>query len=143
MSSINLRRVLLGGLAAGVFVNISQIVLNTMVLSRESEAAMRALNLPVIGGQAIAYFTAWGFLQSFIAIWLYAALRDTLGPGARSALILGVLIWMLSFLLPRLGGYVLGMYPLWLTLKSAAWTLIETPLSVLLGAWLYRVEEIP
>jgi hypothetical protein len=47
MKGINLGRVIIGGLVAGVLINISEFVLNTVVLKTEMEAGMKALGKTV------------------------------------------------------------------------------------------------
>ncbi len=42
MGRINMGRVIVGGLLAGLIVNISEFVLNTMVIGLDMEAAMKA-----------------------------------------------------------------------------------------------------
>ena len=39
-------RVIVGGLLAGLLINISEFVLNTFVIAKDMEAAMKAMNLP-------------------------------------------------------------------------------------------------
>ncbi len=54
MSTINMKRVALGGLAAGLVINVSETILNVPVLGGEMEAALAKLNLPAFGVSAIA-----------------------------------------------------------------------------------------
>ena len=62
MGRINAGRVILGGLLAGLIINIGEFILHELVLKAQEEAAMAALNLPPPGGSAIAWFVAGGFL---------------------------------------------------------------------------------
>jgi hypothetical protein len=74
MGKINWNRVILGGLVAGVIINIFEYVLNGVILAKDMEAATSALGRQV-GGSALAMFTVWGFLVGIFAVWLYAAIR--------------------------------------------------------------------
>ena len=46
MKGINFGRVILGGLVAGVLINVSEFVLNNVVLKADMEAGMKALAGP-------------------------------------------------------------------------------------------------
>lgn len=85
MGRINWTRVILGGLVAGVIINIFEFVLNGVVLAKDMEAATRALGRE-IGGSQLAMFVVWGFLVGIFAIWLYAAIRPRYGVGWKTAL---------------------------------------------------------
>src|SRR3989442_14768444 len=74
MGKINWIRVILGGLAAGLIINVFESVLNGVILAKDMEAAISALGRQM-GGGALAMFIAWGFLVGIFAVWLYAAIR--------------------------------------------------------------------
>ena len=54
MGRINVGRVVLGGLLAGLVINISETVLNLLVVAQAMEESLRARNLPALGGGPIA-----------------------------------------------------------------------------------------
>jgi hypothetical protein len=138
MTGINTRRVVLGGLAAGLVLNVSESFLNMVVLAKANEASLKALNLPPIGGGAIAFYVAWGFLQGLVTVWLYAALRPRLGPGPRTAVLAGLLVWLLAYAIPGLGNAFTHLTSWSLALTFLGWTLVEAPLVAVLGGWIYR-----
>jgi hypothetical protein len=138
MAGINLKRVLLGGLAVGLVLNVSESILNMVVLAEANEAVLKNLNLPPISGGAIGFYVAWGFVQGVVTVWLYAAMRPRLGAGPRTALVAGLLVWLLAYVVPQLGNAFTHLAPWSLTLTYLAWVLVEAPLVALLGAWLYR-----
>ena len=80
MHTINYARVIVGGLLAGLLINISETLLNAVVLARQMEAAVQRLNLPPIGGQAIAGFVVFGFVLGIGCVWQYAAIPSTTRP---------------------------------------------------------------
>ena len=67
MSSINWRRVILGGLLAGMRINVIEFILNGIVLAKDWEAAIVALGRPPISGSQIAVFFVWSFI-----LWVYS-----------------------------------------------------------------------
>ena len=85
MAQINTGRVILGGLAAGLVINISEAVLNLVVLGAENEALSASLGVDPVGGGGIAVYTIFAFLIGIVAIWLYAAMRPRLGAGPGAA----------------------------------------------------------
>ena len=100
MGKINWNRVILGGLVAGVIINIFEFALHGFVLAKDMDAAVRALGREV-GGGALLMFLAWGFLVGIFAVWLYAAIRPRYGAGAKTALCAGAAVWGLGYCLPR------------------------------------------
>ena len=137
-TGINFRRVILGGLVLGVLLNITESFLNLSLLARETEASLKVLNLPPISGGAIAFYVTWGFVQGFVTVWLYAAIRPRLGPGPVTAVAAGGTVWLLAYALPGLGNAFTHVAPWGLTIKVLLWTLVEAPLAALVGARLYR-----
>ncbi len=141
MTQINTGRVILGGLAAGLVINISEAVLNLVVLGAENEALSASLGVDPVGGGGIAVYTIFAFLIGIVAVWLYAAMRPRLGAGPGAAVKTGVVVWGLTHVfrvvdfavfLSLTGGFVTTIL---------VWTLVETVLAVYVGAWLYQEEE--
>ena len=49
-----------------------------------------------------------------------------------------MVVWALAYAFPALGNAMTGLSPWPLTLKIMAWSLVEAPVTALLGGWLYR-----
>ena len=81
MGRINLGRVVIGGLLAGLLINIGEFILNGVLLAEDMSAAMAALNKPPIDNSMIVWFVLLAFGVGFMAVWLYAAIRPRFGPG--------------------------------------------------------------
>ncbi len=138
MSRVNMARVILGGLAAGVLINIGEYLLNDVVLAEEVRATMAGFNLPAPGGGAIAVFVFLGFGVGITAVWLYAAIRPRYGPGAKTALCAGSAVWFLACAYPDVAFAALGFFPVGDTVVVLIWRLVEFSLATLAGAWLYQ-----
>ncbi len=138
MGGINWTRVILGGLLAGVVINVFESVLNGVVLAKEWEAAMAALNRKPMGGGQIAVFVVWGFLIGIFAVWLYAAIRQRYGPGVKTALCAGAAVWGLGYLLASAPPIVMELFPAHLMTIGLAVGLVEILVATVAGAWLYR-----
>src|SRR5215472_12200620 len=96
MAHTNRGRVLLGGMLAGVVINVVEYVTNGLVLKQAWAQAMQALGKPSeLSGAAILTFNIWGFLLGIAAVWLYAAIRPRYGQGVGTATRAALAAWVL------------------------------------------------
>jgi hypothetical protein len=139
MKGINLGRVILGGLVAGVLINISEFVLNTIVLKADMEAGMKALGktVPQSGG-TIAVWTILGFAMGIASVWLYAAIRPRYGAGAGTAARAGVIVWFFGSLVCTVVIVNMGLFPF--SPLPVVWELAQAIIATTIGAWLYKEE---
>lgn len=75
-----------------------------------------------------------------VMVWLYAAVRPRLGAGPKTAVIVGLVIWLMAWVFVLLPMSVTGMLPGRLALIACIWGLVEVPLASVAGAWVYREE---
>ena len=139
MGKINWTRVILGGLVAGLIINVFESVLNGVILAKDLEAAIGALGRQM-GGGALAMFIAWGFLVGIFTVWLYAAIRPRYGTGPKTALCAGAAVWGLGYLLASVTPIALHLFPRRLMAIGLAVGIVEVLAGTLAGAWLYREE---
>jgi hypothetical protein len=137
MAGIRVGKVVLGGLAAGLIINIGETILNIPLLGAQLAEALQARNLPPVGGGSIAYFVGACFLLGILIVWIYAAVRPRLGPGPKTALTVAVLVWLLTFVWSGGAQAAMGIMPLKLTLVGLLWGLGEVVIATLVGAKLY------
>ncbi len=137
MANINTGGVVVGGLVAGVVINVSEYVLNEPVLGAEFAAAMAAHNMPPIGGGAIALFLTYGFALGLVLVWLYAAMRPRFGPGPKTAVIAGVAAWFLAYVTSMVFVGPMGLMSAQVIVIALIWGLVELVLAALVGARLY------
>jgi hypothetical protein len=140
---MNMSRVIVGGLAAGLVINIGEFILNGVILASSMASAMARLNLPPVGGSAIAMFVILGFALGILTVWLYAAIRPRYGIGPKTALCAGATVWFLAYLYPSVGMGAMGLFPTDLILIGLAWGLVEILIAALAGAWLYHEAPMP
>lgn len=141
MGRINTGRLILGGIVAGILVNISETVLNTVVLKRPWEEAMRAMGKPmVMTSTALMVWIAWGFVYGILCVWLYAGIRPRFGPGPATAMKAGFVAWLLAGLLPNVAMANMAIAPASLLTTSGIWTLVESLVVTIVGAAIYREE---
>jgi hypothetical protein len=140
---MNMARILMGGLAAGLVINISEATLNVAVLGDDWAQVMTALGKPseFTGGQ-IALFNVMGFALGIATVWLYAAIRPRYGAGPKTAVCAGSATWTISMLLPSIGQAAMNLFPPNLIAIGLVWSLVEMIVAGLVGGKLYR-EEAP
>jgi len=141
MGSINLVRVVLGGLAAGVVLNAVDFVVQGMILEQQWTEAMRSLSRPPIGGSAIAMFVVLDFLYGITIAYLYAAIRPRMGAGPSTAVCAGLMLWTVVGLFGLLGNLPLGIFPLGLLFTGVGAALPAYVVAGLVAGWLYREDE--
>jgi hypothetical protein len=138
MQKINWNRVILGGLLAGLVINICEFLVDGLVLGDQWTAAMKNLGRPPMGSSATAAFVLWGFLVGIYALWLYAALRPRMGPGPRTAAFAGCAVWIMGSLLPSISAVAMHLFPRHLMAFDLVLTLVEMVVGTVIGAWLYK-----
>jgi hypothetical protein len=139
MKRINFGRVILGGLVAGLLINISEFVLNSVVLKSEMEAGMKALGktVPQSGG-TIAVWMILGFVTGIASVWLYAAIRPRYGAGPGTAARAGVVVWFFGSLVCTVVIVNMGLFPF--NALPVVWELAQAVIATIIGAWLYKEE---
>ena len=143
MAHTNRGRVILGGLLAGLVINIVEYITNGVVLKEAWGQAMQALGKSAdLSAGAIVTFNVWRFLLGIAAVWLYAAIRPRYGAGPNTAIRAGLATWAVAVFLANLGNYPLGLFPTRLLVISSVVALVEIVVATLVGAWLYREEEV-
>ncbi len=140
MTGINMARVLIGGIVAGLVINIGEFVLNMFVIQKEMDEAVARMNLPPIGGQQIGTFVALAFVLGIGTVWLYAAIRPRFGAGVGTALCAGAAVWFFAYVYPSVGMVMMGMFPAGTTVLALVWGLVEVLAAAALGAWLYQEQ---
>lgn len=136
--SINTARVVLGGIVAGLVINVGEYVLNMFIVKTEMEAALARMNLPPVGGQAIATFVTLAFALGIVTVWLYAAIRPRFGAGVSTALCAGSVTWFLAYVYPTIGLLTMGMFPVSTSVIALVWGLVEVMAAAVAGAYLYQ-----
>ena len=99
---INTKKVLVGGLVAGVIINIIDFVANTYILGArmkaESDAFKPGMSDAMMAGNAVISYVIMDLVLGFALIWTYAAFRPRFGAGARTATYVAVLFWLLALI---------------------------------------------
>ncbi len=137
MGSIGLKGVFVGGLVAGLILNVVDYVLYGVVLAKDFADALQAVGRPP-ADNLIPLFILLDFLYGILLVYLYAAIRPRYGPGPKTAVWAGVIMWLLIGLLHAVGEAPLGLLPLRLYLLGTIVSLIALPLAAVAGARFYQ-----
>lgn len=143
MSKIHMGRVVVGGLVAGLVMNVSEFLLHGVVLAADGQKLMEDWNRLGLNVQPDPTMLAWliaiTFALGILAVWTYAAIRPRFGPGPSTAICAGLAVWAMSYLYAGVYVYAgIVILPAKLTWLPVGWSLIELPLATLAGAWLYK-----
>lgn len=142
MGKINLARVFLGGLLAGLILNIFEYVLNGLVFASQWNDFEKALGRQMRSG-AIPFFVVASFVMGIGVVWLYAAARPRLGPGPKTAALTGLAFWLFAYAIPAADHVMANLSPGRLTVTVTLVLLLGTILASLCGAWLYKETATP
>jgi len=137
MGKINWSRVLLGGLLAGVVIDLADYVLNTYVWAEQNAALMRALGVQ-LRPNAIPVFLLEGLVLGIALVWAYAVARPRYGAGPKTAVITGLGIWVIGGVLPDVDLWASGILPTRTLCIGTLVGLVLTLVASLAGAALYK-----
>lgn len=126
---MNTKRILLGGLLAGSVIVIGETVRQAIVTPA---APASGVSMPV------GVFVLRGVSLGIICVLLYAAARPGLGAGVKTAITLGLLVFLVGTLFPPLGLTMQTFAPAQRLLGTIIWNAVQLPLATVAGAWLYR-----
>jgi hypothetical protein len=130
---------------AGVVANVIDFVTNNYVLAADWQAWASQHSIDpatLTSGSVAGTFIVIDFIFGLLLVWTYAAMRPRFGPGAGTAVISGLVLYVTVTVV--LTGFVqLGVLPMALFVKSSGGALVSTLASAIAGAALYKEEEGP
>ncbi len=139
MGKINVGRLILGGIVAGIAIDILDYFVDGVWLAQRWADGMAQLGHTGFSQVQIILFNVIGILTGIVAIWLYAAIRPRFGAGVKTAIIAGVAVWLLSVLFPNLAlMHVSHLFSNHLTAYTTLGGLVEAVFGTLAGASVYR-----
>lgn len=141
MGKINMGRVFLGGLLAGVFLYITEFVLQGVILSgawAEAQKAIGRSSADMNMTMSMVIYALWSLVIGIGSVWLYAGIRPRFGAGAGTAVKAGLAVWVVGSVAPMLVGVASAVWPTRLLCTGTAAELILFPLAVVIGAAPYK-----
>lgn len=141
MAHTNHSRIILGGLLAGVVINVIEYIANGVLMRDAWTSAMQAMGKSEgFTTGAMVMFAGCGFLLGIASVWLYAAIRTRYGAGPNTAIRAGLAAWAIGSFIPSLASYPMGSFPTSLLVISTIVALVEIILGTMAGAQLYKEE---
>lgn len=135
---MNGKRILLGGLVAGVFVNVSEAILNGGILMDEYQAVAEMHSIAETSW-AMAGYIVGALIFGLAVAWIYAAIRPRFGPGPATAALAGVVVWIVGDGVPTIWFMAMGLsFGAGATILTVVWTFVEMVLAGLIAGWLYQ-----
>jgi hypothetical protein len=139
MGKINIGRVILGGLVAGIVVDILGYLVDGMLLASRWSVEMKLLGHADFSSGQIVGFNILGLIGGIVMIWLYAAIRPRYGAGIKTAICAGLAFWLIGVLLPNASFMgVAGLFTRHLTLYTTLGGIVENVVGAIAGAALYK-----
>ena len=137
MGRINVKGVIVGGLVAGLVLNIFDFLVWGVWLGPDMAAAMQAAGRPPVDN-LIPLFVIVDFLFGIALVYLYAAIRPRFGAGPGTAVKAGLFVWVLSYLLHAIAEAPMGLLPQRLYVVGTLVGLVQVPLAAVAGAKFYK-----
>jgi hypothetical protein len=139
MGKMNVGRVILGGIVAGIVGDILGYVFDGVLLAPRWAAGMKALGRPEFSSSAIIGFNVLGLVTGIVLIWVYAAIRPRLGAGVKTAVYAGVAVWVVGVLVPNVSFMcVAGLFSHHLMAYTTLGGAVEIIVGAIAGAALYK-----
>lgn len=138
MGNINLGRVILGGLVAGLVLNIGEFVLNDFILGAQMKSFFAAHNFAEPGTGFMIAAVGLTFVMGIVLVLGYACIRTRCGPGPRTAVIAGLFAWFALYCYSGIiNGILFGIPPATMALVIV-FGLVEYSLAAMAGGYLYK-----
>lgn len=140
MSAINTGRVVMGGLVAGVVLNVLDTVNGLFIMAEDFAANAARLGLDPALMEAPSVMASWiiiDFLIGILLVWLYAAMRPRFGPGPRTAAFAGLAFWA-GISLVLFGFTMMGVFDMSMMIKATVLQLVFSVVASVAGARFYQ-----
>ncbi len=144
MGGINVKRWLIAGTVGGVLFWVIEGVAAMLFYMDQMEASLTAHNLSMeMNAQTTILSVVVSLLAAYVIVFFYAAARPRFGPGPKTAIIVGTVLWFGTYLLTLIGYHMLGLYPTSLLITWGIVGLGEMILVSLVGGAIYKEEPAP
>ena len=140
MGKIKIRKLLAGGLIAGVVLSVIDVAMYGVVLKAPMAVAWKSVGRPTMTDMQRSLEVPLSILLDFVVgvvlVWVYAAIRPRFGAGLGTALKAGLASWFLAGALCA-ALTVQGVMPLGVMTITILVLLVEYPVAVIAGARIY------
>jgi len=139
MGKINVGRLILGGIVAGIVVDIVDYPIDGVLLAPMWNNQLSTWGRAPFSGTQMAWFMGLGLIIGIVSVCLYAGFRPRFGPGVKTAIYAGFAAWILSTAVPNVAlMWVTHFFSGHLTLYTSLGALVEIVIGTICGAALYK-----
>jgi len=132
---MNKVRIVLGGLVAGVVVNVIETVAHRFLFRSYEELGREPLTM---SGAILIWIV--GLIFGVLLAWLYAAIRPRYGAGPKTAILAGLYLWIVAGLLVWIGFLPLIRWGTRLMIIGIVTNLVAYVIAGLVAGYLYKEE---
>lgn len=138
MSNINTGRVVLGGLLAGLVLNIGEVILNDVFLGAHMKEFLARHNVAEPGTNFMVIAVGLTFVMGIVLVLGYASIRTRFGAGPKTAIIAGLFAWFAVYVYSGIINGVFFGIPTGTMAMVVVYGLVEYVLAALAGAVVYK-----
>jgi hypothetical protein len=138
---INISRLILGGVVAGVVLNIITGIVNARILNGDFQNWATGMGThlhPPAQPVQMCFWVLMCLLDGMVGVWIYVGMRPRFGAGPKTALLAGLLVWIAGRLCVAFDMFSLGVFPWQLLAGQSILGLVAILPGVLTGAWIYK-----
>ena len=134
---INVKSIITSGLISGLIICLSAITM-VPVVGNEMDQVLASRNLPPLSNMAMLFFALLSLINGISLVLLYALVKEHLGAGIKTSLIVSLAFWFLTYFLSNVSLVAYGFMPVRLTVIGTVWGLGELLLAGIVGSKLYK-----
>ena len=144
--AMNTSKVLVGGIVAGIVLNVIDWLVYTKLIADRVAASMEHFkpgsSAVMMSGNAITVYVITDLVYGLLLVWTYAAVRPRLGPGPMTAATVAFLFWIFgAFIWANF--LVIGMTDPRLFWMEQLIGLITLIIGAVAGCALYKEDSAP
>ncbi len=141
MGKISVGRVVMGGVLAGVFLFLTEFLMQGVWLGSAWTEAQKALGKGTSASgmsTTMMIYALWSLVLGIGTVWIYAGIRPRFGPGPGTALRAGLVAWAIGSVGPVLVQVAAGIWPTQLLLTSMGGEFVLFTVAAVMGAAPYK-----
>ena len=133
---MNINRVILGGLLAGIVYFLGDGLVHGVLLKQQWAAILGPQTQQDL--HSPAYFLPYDLLKGLAVIWIYAGIRPRFGPGPKTAVLAGLAGWFLVIPVALLGLLPMNFFSVQFVMLWSVYGVVPMVVGALVGGWIYR-----
>ena len=132
---MNINRVILGGLLAGIVYFFGDGLVHGVLLKQQWAAILGPQTQQDL--HSPAYFLPYDLLKGLAVIWIYAGIRPRFGPGPKTAVLAGLAGWFLVIPVALLGLLPMNFFSAQFVMLWSVYGVVPMVVGALVGGWIY------